>query len=37
MKKVQCEDCNDTREIVIDSCDHLGEHKQTIQACECTL
>ena len=32
-----CKRCLDTKEIINDSCDHLGEHVQTITKCECTL
>lgn len=33
----KCEDCQDTQELIHDSCDHLGEHVQSIMPCECTL
>lgn len=32
-----CEMCNGTEEIIRDSCDHNGEHVQTVWPCECTL
>lgn len=36
-QQFKCEDCHDTKELIIDSCDHNGEHRQEIFPCECTL
>lgn len=35
--RYECTKCADTKECIIDSADHNGEHRQDVYPCECTL
>lgn len=37
MENKTCEFCNDTGKVTVDGVNHVGEHQQYEENCECTL